>query len=95
MKSHVLRSFWDLYRQLPANIRQQADEAYARFEQDPHHPALQFKPIHGVGGVYSARVNSQYRVLGRMRNGEIYWYWIGTHNDYDAHIQSRRQPKNP
>ena len=39
-----------------------------------------------MNGVYSARVDDSYRVLGRRDGNVIIWYWIGPHNQYDRMI---------
>ena len=33
--------------------------------------------------MYSVRVSMDYRALGVVNEGEIIWFWIGTHEDYD------------
>ena len=75
MKSHVSKQFLKLLANMPLQVQQQAHAAYRQFKKDPNHP-----------GTYSARVTKSYRVLGTMRNGEIYWYWIGSHAEYDKLI---------
>jgi hypothetical protein len=32
--------------------------------------------------IYSARINVDYRAVGIKENGEIVWFWIGSHADY-------------
>ena len=83
MRSHATRQYQVLYEKLPADIQRQARQSYKLFRNNPHHPSLQFKRIHRLPGVWSVRVNDHYRALGRERNGELYWFWIGTHNEYD------------
>lgn len=82
MKSHVTKQFSALYARLPTHVQRQADDAYEQFKRDPNHPSLHFKPVQQMPGVFSARVSGNWRVLGRMRSGEIYWFWIGTHAEY-------------
>jgi hypothetical protein len=86
MKSHVSRQFLALLANLPLDIQRQAHEAYRQFQQNPNHPGLNFERIHSRPNTYSTRVNKSYRVLGAMRQGEMYWYWIGTHAEYDKLI---------
>ncbi len=33
--------------------------------------------------MYSVRVSIDYRVLGVMDEGDIVWFWIGAHHEYD------------
>jgi hypothetical protein len=35
------------------------------------------------GSVYTAEIGRSYRALARERNGDYYWFWIGTHEDYN------------
>jgi len=86
MISHVSKQFRNLLAKLPRDVQRQAYEAYKQFQQDPNHPGLNFERIQSRAHTYSARVNKDYRVLGTMRKGEMYWYWIGTHTEYDKLI---------
>ena len=56
MNSFLTPQFLTLYRVLPEHVRQQARQAYALFQQDPHHPSLRFRQVHPVRPIYSARV---------------------------------------
>ena len=47
------------------------------------HPSLHFKK---VGSQRSVRVGIAYRALGVERDGDVVWYWIGSHADYDKLI---------
>ena len=33
--------------------------------------------------IYSVRISGNYRALGRLRDGTMYWFWIGPHSEYD------------
>lgn len=83
MKSNVTNSFRKRLGNLPASIQEQAAKAYALWQEDPHHPSLQFKRVSQRQPIYSARVSLNYRVLGLLESDRIYWYWIGTHDEYD------------
>ena len=50
---------------------------------NPRHPSLRFRK---VGEVWSARVSSNYRALADTIDGGYYWFWIGSHADYDKQI---------
>jgi hypothetical protein len=76
------------YRRLPEPIREQARKAYRLFRDNPSHPSLNFKQIHPVKPIFSARISRAYRALGVRREGEIVWFWIGTHADYEQLIAS-------
>jgi len=77
--SHASDEFWELYRSLPPDVQKQADKQFDLFRQNPLHP-LHLKPI---GHVWSARVNQAYRVLGYREGAVFYWFWIGSHQEYE------------
>jgi len=84
MKSPTSRLFREELARLPGNVQRQAQRAYERFEQNPYRSSLQFRQVHAVLPVYSARVGLDYRAVGMMNGDEIVWFWIGSHADYDA-----------
>ena len=43
-------------------------------------PSLGFQK---KGGVYTVEVGRSYRAIARERDGEYYWFWIGTHEEYN------------
>jgi mRNA-degrading endonuclease RelE of RelBE toxin-antitoxin system len=83
MKSSVTKSFRTRLESLPASVQEQADKAYALWQENPYHPSLQFKRVSQKQPIYSARVSINYRVLGLLEADRIYWYWIGAHDEYD------------
>ena len=76
MKSHALGSFWNCYGELPGHVQKLADKNFALLKANPQHPSLGFKK---KGGVYTVEVGRSSRAIARERNGEYYWFWIGTH----------------
>ena len=76
--------FWKAYRVLPAHIQRLADENFGLLKADPRHPSLHLKR---VGRFWSVRVGRDYRALGVDRPDGIYWFWIGSHDDYDRLIK--------
>jgi hypothetical protein len=87
MNSRTTRRFRELLAVLPAQIRQQAQEAYRLFRENPAHPGLHFKQGHPDPPIYSARVGIGYRALGALEGDTIIWFWIGSHADYDKLLQ--------
>jgi mRNA-degrading endonuclease RelE of RelBE toxin-antitoxin system len=83
MKSSVTKTFLKQLDDLPASVQEQAAKAYALWQADPYHPSLQFKRVSQRQPIYSARVSLSYRVLGLLESDQIYWYWIGSHDEYD------------
>lgn len=80
MKSSTTSDFWTAYHALPSGVRAQARKAYRLWLENPRHPSLRFEK---KGGYWSARVSSGYRALGRIQDGVMYWFWIGTHDEYE------------
>jgi hypothetical protein len=80
LKHHASERFWALYEALPVEVRALADKNYRLLQTDPRHPSLHFKRI---GKLWSIRVGHRYRALGTDVDGEILWFWIGTHAQYD------------
>jgi mRNA-degrading endonuclease RelE of RelBE toxin-antitoxin system len=83
MNSRTTDAFWKLYETLPHVVRLQAKKAFAQFQANPHHRSLHFKRVHDKKPIYSARISRDYRVVGRIVDDEIIWYWVGSHAAYD------------
>ena len=85
MLSRIDDRFVRAYGQLPARVQQRVKRAYALFRNNPSHPSLDFKPIRSRAAqrLYSAKVDEQYRVLGTLADGQILWFWVGPHHEYD------------
>ncbi|MEX0844937.1 MAG: hypothetical protein WD022_06630 [Balneolaceae bacterium] len=86
MISRTTERFWKCYERLPGSIKEKAKKAYHFFEENPAHPSLRFKKVNNAPKVYSVRVSIEYRALGVMEEGEIIWFWIGSHDDYEELI---------
>ena len=86
MRSITISPFWKLFDALPLEVQQHARQAFLQFQNDPFYPSLMFKEVNQKYDVWSARIDDQYRVLGYRRDGEIRWFWIGVHAEYDRII---------
>lgn len=71
MTSHTTERFRRAFAELPEAIRQQAREAYRRFQRDPFHPSLRFKKVHPTQLLYSVRISVDYRALGVLEDQSI------------------------
>ena len=80
MTSRALSSFWKCYRELPQHIQKLADKNFELFKSNPHHPSLGFQK---KGAIYTTEIGRSYRALARERAGIYYWFWIGTHEEYN------------
>ena len=83
MNSRTTRQFRELFAALPAQVQQQAREAYRLFRLNPGHRGLRFKQVHADPPTYSARVGIAYRAVCAFDGDTAVWFWIGSHADYD------------
>jgi len=86
MKSSATPRFWKAYAQLSTGLQKIARKQFALWQEDPRHPSLQFKK---VGPFWSARINDDYRSLALLEDGTYYWFWIGTHAEYEMILKRR------
>ena len=83
MTSSVTRDFRRRLERLAPPVREQAGRAYALWRSDPFHPSLQFKPVSPRWPIYSVRVGIGFRALGLREANHVYWFWIGSHAEYE------------
>ena len=72
--------FWRSYEVLPDDAQRLADKCFDLLKQDARHPSLQLKK---VGRFWSVRIGLYYRALAVEETGDLIWFWIGSHADYD------------
>ena len=80
MRHRATPDFWECYEALPIAIQRKADKAFAQLKRNPRHRSLYPKK---VGAHWSARVDASYRALAVEDEGDIVWFWIGTHASYE------------
>lgn len=80
MKHFATRQFWEAYQRLPEPVRKVADGNFERLKTNPSHPSLHFKQ---ADRYWSVRVGLHYRALAVRDGGDLVWFWIGTHSEYD------------
>ena len=88
MRSKTTRKFRDALAALPVDVRERANEAYALFRVNPHHPSLRFKKVHTTLPIFSAQITRDYRAVGIIDANIIVWFWIGTHAKYERLLGS-------
>ncbi len=86
MKSYTSDRFWRAYSRLSDETQRQAREAYRLFQKDPSHPSPRFKKAHTSMTVYSVRISRDCRALAVPDGGDLVWFWIGPHGEYDQLI---------
>jgi hypothetical protein len=87
MTSRATRRFWKLYESLPEPVQRLAAKNYWLWRNNPAHPSLDFKQLHGSGERFSVRVGNHYRALGRRVADGVEWVWIGSHEEYNKLIR--------
>ncbi|MCI0334745.1 MAG: hypothetical protein L0228_16140 [Planctomycetes bacterium] len=87
MKSKVMEDFVARFARLPASIKAQARKNYRIWRTNSAHPGLHFKRIHGHEEMYSVRVGLGWRAVGLLEGDTIYWFWVGSHAEYDKLLQ--------
>jgi len=73
---------------LPEAVRRQAFSAYLIWADNPHHSSLQFKRVNVRLPIYSVRIGIHWRACGLLKDDTVYWFWIGSHADYDQLLKS-------
>jgi hypothetical protein len=86
VKSFVTNEFIELFNKLPQSIRNKTRKSYKFWVENPYHPSLQFKQIHSTESIWSVRISTNWRILGLRDDDSIFWFWIGTHSDYEKLI---------
>ena len=87
MRSFTERTFWIGFRRLPESVQEQAKRAYEFFRMNPYHRSLEFKRVGVREPLYSVRIGEHYRALALMVDGDVVWFWIGPHSEYDRVIR--------
>ncbi|MFB2767925.1 type II toxin-antitoxin system RelE/ParE family toxin [Pelatocladus sp. BLCC-F211] len=82
MKSLTTPDFWEAYARLPEDVREQARKAYKLWQENQSHPSLHFKKV--GKNLWSARVTGGYRALALKKGDDYYWFWIGSHDEYET-----------
>ncbi|MBE9201421.1 MULTISPECIES: hypothetical protein [unclassified Nodularia (in: cyanobacteria)] len=82
MKSFATADFWQAYLKLSPEIKEKTQKAYQLWQENSLHPSLHFKKV--GNNLWSARVTGGYRALSLKKGNDYYWFWIGSHDEYEA-----------
>ncbi|MDQ6652427.1 MAG: hypothetical protein M3Y84_06760 [Acidobacteriota bacterium] len=85
MKFSTTPSFWRAYRALTPEIQSEANKAYQLWKTNQRHPSLHFER---KGHYWSVRITRGWRALAREHEGVLYWFWIGSHDEYQRQLRS-------
>jgi hypothetical protein len=86
MKHRASPKFWRFYDALPTDVRDLADRCFATLKQDTSHPSLNLKK---VGRFRAVRIGIHYRAVAIEDAGDLVWFWIGRHDEYERIIGTR------
>ncbi len=86
MKSFLHPDYYKYFNKLPKKIQEQSRKSYKLFKENPNHTSLHFKKVHPTKPFYSVRISKDWRVVGYLKNNDMYWFWTGSHSDYDGLI---------
>lgn len=86
MNSRLTEDFLACFARLPNAVKAQARKSYRLWKENPSHPGLHFKRIHGQEALYSVRVSQGWRALGLLEGDTVTWFWIGSHAEYNQLI---------
>ncbi len=94
MKHFATAKFWRCCRALPMDVQELADRCFSLLKSDSAHASLHFKR---VGSLWSVRVGLHYRALATDgdADGEVVWFWVGTHADYDKLVGRKAVTRSP
>jgi mRNA-degrading endonuclease RelE of RelBE toxin-antitoxin system len=85
--SRLHPSFRRDFARLPREIQDRARNTYRRFQTNPSHPSLHFKPVHPSLPLWSVRISDSYRAIGILKTDQqIIWVFIGNHAAYDKFL---------
>jgi len=91
VRSRTNERFRRSFEALPEEIQRKARAAYARWHENPSHPALQYKKVHLAQPIYSVRIALNWRALGILQEDQMIWFWIGSHAEYDKLLGQLRR----
>ena len=83
MNSRLTASFRRQFDDLPQQVQAQAESAYGLWRANAYHASLEFKRVSQRQPVYSVRIGLGWRALGLREHDTLYWFWIGSHSNYD------------
>jgi len=86
VKNLTTPQFWNSYNKLHPASKETADKNFKLLKENPSHPSLHFKK---VGSYWSVRIGIKNRALAVEHEGNLLWFWIGSHAEYDKLLENR------
>lgn len=75
--------YFKLLKRLPKHVQRRTIKTLELLEQDSRHPSLHFKRVSDRREAWSVRVSRDYRMVGYRDGGDVEWFWVGPHDQYD------------
>lgn len=79
------------FQELPEEVQAKAKAVFKTLQADPTRTDL--APLHQVKGVYRISVTTGrpgYRAAARRIGNDMFWFFIGTHAQYDKEVLGMR-----
>lgn len=87
MTHRTTAGFWKRFESQPERVQTLARKNYQLLIGDSRHPSLHFKALADhTPPLWSVRVGRSHRALAVEQDGTMYWFWIGSHAEYDRVI---------
>jgi hypothetical protein len=94
VKSQLTDDFRECYARLPDAVKELARKAYRQWVDNPSHPGLRFKKVHGQESVYAVRIGRGWRDLGLVRERHDYvvldWISLRIRSTHQLNIDCAR-----
>ena len=88
MNSKVDPAFWKAFNQLPRQAQKLIEKDFRLWQDNPFHPSLHYKRVHSRLPAWSVRCGLDYRVVGIRDADTMYWFFLGTHVEYDRLLKT-------
>jgi len=89
MRSQTVASFGKGYADLAPGVQRRAHKTYRQWRANPFAPGLRFKRVSESEPIYSVRIGRAHRALGLLEGDTVYWYFMGSHDEYDRVLRGK------
>ncbi|OGF74397.1 hypothetical protein A2W57_02345 [Candidatus Giovannonibacteria bacterium RIFCSPHIGHO2_02_43_16] len=86
MISSTTEKFELLFSKLPPHVQKSARRNLFMWMNNPSHPSLLFKKPFAGKPFWSIRITKGYRAIGYLKSDQMFWFWIGNHDDYERFL---------
>ena len=73
MISYLSDDFFKCYDNLPSRIKERARKCYKLWQDNSHHPSLEFKRVSRKQSVFSVRIGIGWRALCIKKDNYLIW----------------------